>query len=135
MATTDNRMEKAPRVFFFVFHSFPLLKNNKDVGDTKFTSPEDNWVLAYTLKRIYRKKIGIKTFVVDGKRLIFVENVVAANVAILCRTIGVVGFHLEDFIDGTTFVHIDHIRRLVEFRCVLVDVIDADMNRGAIDGE
>lgn len=60
MATTDNRMEKAPRVFFFVFHSFPLLKNNKDVGDTKFTSPEDNWVLAYTLKRIYRKKIWYK---------------------------------------------------------------------------
>ena len=74
----------------------------------------------------------MQTFVVDGKRLIFVENVVAANVAVLGRTIGVVGFHLEDLIDGPTFVHIDDVRRLVEFRRVLVDVIDANVYRGAV---
>ena len=72
-----------------------------------------------------------QTFAVDGKRLIFVEDVVAANVAVFGRAVGVVGFHLDDLVGRPPFVHVDDIGRLVEFRCVLVDVIDADVHRGA----
>lgn len=72
-----------------------------------------------------------QTFIVDGKRLIFIEQVVAANIAVFSRTVSIVGFDLDDLVSWTSFVHIDHVRRLVEFRGVFVDVIDADVHRGA----
>jgi hypothetical protein len=66
------------------------------------------------------------TFIIDGEGLFLVEDLVAADIAVFGRTVAISGFDLDDFVFGTTLVDVDHVTRLVKFRVVLVDVIDAD---------
>ena len=77
--------------------------------------------------------MGCSTFVVDGKRLILVEQIVTANVTEFGRTVTIIGFHLDDLIGLSSFVHVHHVRRLIEFRCILVDIVDADVDCGAVN--
>ena len=66
------------------------------------------------------------TFIIDGEGLFLVEDLVAADVAVFGRTVAISSFDLDDFVFGTTLVDVDHVTRLVKFRVVLVDVVDAD---------
>ena len=76
------------------------------------------------------------TFVVDGEGLVLVEDLVAADVAVLGRTVGVAGVDLQDLLVGRpALVGVGHVRRLAELGRVLVDVVDADVHRRAAENQ
>lgn len=78
----------------------------------------------------HSKEIAVLTVIVDFERLILCENLVLANVAKFSGAVAIGGFHTDDEIVESPFVHLLDVGGLQEGGRILVHVHDRDVNRG-----